>query len=482
MRLLDHLFALVSLAGLVAMGWWGVYQSPQNAANLQMELQQKTTAALKAAGHDWAIVTMDGQRAILSGKAPTTDAVRDAALTILTADGQGGLIFGGVTQVESVADDAPPVSPFVWHAEKTPEGALVLSGHVPSRAIRKALLAEAQAVSAGAPVEDHMQLASGAPVGNWQGIARLGLHQLASLDSGDVTLEDTRLRVNGVASDKAVREAVTTEVANIAAPFQGQPLVRGASLWLARVSDNGLLLKGNVSSESERREILALARKHYQGKLADEMAITDQVYLGWMEGVRRGLPEFVQFQSGEMDFDPDGAGFLILGQARPSTLAYLKEDVGSLTTPYTAEIRAVISRLPAPPEVTPAPTPVETCQRHVDAALASGNISFAEGAAEPQRTSGRVMDALAASVAACDPALGFSINGRADAGNPKPADVALGKARAGALVAFLEATGVEAGRLSAIGYGPTTAEQAIDSADAGTDSRPIEITVLERSE
>ena len=481
MRLLDHLFALVSLAGLVAMGWWGVYQSPQNAANLQMELQQKTTAALKAAGHDWAIVTMDGQHAILSGKAPTTEAVRDAALTILTADGQGGLIFGGVTQVESVADDAPPVSPFVWHAEKTPEGALVLSGHVPSRTIRKALLAEAQAVSAGAPVEDRMQLASGAPVGNWQGIARLGLHQLASLDSGDVTLEDTRLRVNGVASDKAVREAVTTEVTNIAAPFQGQPLVRGASLWLARVSDDGLLLKGNVSSESERREILTLAKKHYQGKLVDEMVIADQVYGGWMEGVRRGLPQFVHFQSGEMDFDPDGAGFLILGQASPSTLAYLKQDVASLTAPYTAEIRAV-SRLPAPPEVVPAATPVEACQGMVDAAVATGDISFAEGAAEPLRTSGPALDVLAASVAACDPALGFSINGRAEAENPKPADVALGRARADALVAFLEATGVDAGRLSAIGYGPTTAEQAIDSADAGTDSRPIEITVLERSE
>ncbi|KDA01472.1 OmpA family protein [Hyphomonas oceanitis] len=481
MRLLDHLFALVSLAGLVAMGWWGVYQSPQNAANLQMELQQKTSAALKAAGHDWALVTMDGQHAVLSGKAPSTDAVRDAALTILTAAGPGGLIFGGVTQVESVADDAPPVSPFVWHVEKTPEGALVLSGHVPSRAIRKALLAEAQAVAAGAPVEDHMQLASGAPVGNWQGIARLGLQQLASLDSGDVTLEDTRLRVNGVASDKAVREAVKTEVANIAAPFQGQPLVRGASLWLARVSDEGLLLKGNVSSESERREILTLAKKHYQGKMVDEMAIADQVYNGWMEGVRRGLPQFVQFQSGEMDFDPDGAGFLILGQARPSTLAYLKQDVASLTAPYGAEIRAV-SRLPAPPDVTPAATPVETCQRLVDAAVASGDISFAEGAAEPQRTSGPVLDALAASFSACDPALGFSINGRSEAANPKPADVALGRARAVALVAFLEATGVDAGSLSAIGYGPSAAEQAIDSADAGADSRTIEITVLERSE
>jgi outer membrane protein OmpA-like peptidoglycan-associated protein len=481
MRLLDHLFALVSLAGLVAAGWWGVYQSPQNAANLQMELQQKTSAALKAAGHDWAIVTMDGQRAILSGKAPTSDAVRDAALTILTADGPGGLIFGGVTQVQSVADDAPPVSPFVWHVEKTPEGALVLSGHVPSRAIRKALLAEAQAVASGAPVEDHMQLASGAPVGNWQGIARLGLQQLASLDAGDVTLEDTRLRVNGVATDKAVREAVTANITNIAAPFQGQPLVRGASLWLARVSDSGLLLKGNVSSESERREILTLARKHYQGNVVDEMAIADQVYGGWMEGVRRGLPAFVQFHSGEMDFDPDGAGFLFMGQAGPSTLAYLKEDVASLTGPYSADIMAV-SRLPAPPEVAPAATPIETCQGLVDAAVATGDIRFAEGAAEPLRTSGPVLDVLAAAVAACDPALGFSINGRSAAANPNPADVALGRARAGALVAFLEATGVDAGRLSAIGYGPTTAEQAIDSADAGEDSRPIEITVLERSE
>ncbi|MEH6696039.1 MAG: hypothetical protein V7675_13410 [Hyphomonas sp.] len=481
MRLLDHLFALVSLAGLVAAGWWGVYQSPQNAANLQMELQQKTTAALKAAGHDWAIVTMDGQHAILSGKAPSTDAVRHAALTILTADGQGGLIFGGVTQVESVADDAPPVSPFVWRVEKTPEGALVLSGHVPSRAIRKALMAEAQAVAQGATVEDKMQLASGAPAGNWQGIARLGLNQLASLESGDVTLEDTRLRVNGVAVDKAVREKVTTEITNIAAPFKGQPLVRGASLWLARISDTGLLLKGNVSSESERREILTIARKHYQGNIVDEMAIADQVYRGWMEGVRRGLPEFVKFQSGEMDFDPDGAGFLIVGQAAPSNLAYLKEDVAGLTAPYTADVMA-ISRLPALPETAPAATPIETCQGLVDAAMANGDIRFADGAAVPLRTSGPVLDAVSAAVAACDPALGFSINGRSGAQTPTPADVARGKARAGAVVAFLEAAGVDAGRLSAIGYGPTAAEQAIDSADAGADFRPIEITVLERSE
>ena len=128
MRLLEYLLALLALVGLVATSWWGVYQSPQNAANLQAHLQRETSAALKAAGMDWAIVEMDGQHAVLSGKAPSPEAVRDAALIVLSADGPGGLIFGGVTQVENAADSAPPVSPYVWRAEKTPEGKLILSG------------------------------------------------------------------------------------------------------------------------------------------------------------------------------------------------------------------------------------------------------------------------------------------------------------------------------------------------------------------
>ena len=66
--------------------------------------------------------------------------------------------------------------------------------------------------------------------------------------------------------------------------------------------------------------------------------------------------------------------------------------------------------------------------------------------------------------------------------NAARADVELGKARATFMADFLIAAGIDGGRLSAIGYGPGIAEQAIDSADAGEDIRQIEITVLERSE
>ncbi|MBU2606202.1 MAG: OmpA family protein [Alphaproteobacteria bacterium] len=479
MRLLDYLFAFVALVGLVAASWWGVYQSPQNAANLQFRLQQETSSALKAAGMDWAVVNMDGQHAVLSGKAPSPDAVRDAALIVLSADGPGGLIFGGVTQVENAADSAPPVSPYVWRAEKTPEGAFVLSGHVPSKAIRKALLAEAALFSDGAYVEDHMQLATGAPAGNWQGMARLGLQQLARLSSGEVSLQDRRLRVNGVSVDPEVRAKVKAEISNVAAPFKGEPMIRGASLWLARVSDSGLVLKGNVSSESERREILTLARKHFKGDITDEMVIADQAYPGWMEGVRRGLPQFVRFQNGEMDFDPDGAGFFVTGQASPSALAYLREDLASLLGAYSANV-AVDTHVPS---ASPSPLARDACQQLVSALPAASQVTFAAGGATLSRDMGEALDQLAAAIHSCEPALVFIIVGHGDAMNAKRADVELGRARAAFIADFLgAAAGIDAGRLSAIGYGPDIAEQAIDSADAGADSRQIEITVLERSE
>jgi len=479
MRLLDYLFALVALAGLVAASWWGVYQSPQNAANLQFRLQQETSSALKAAGMDWAVVNMDGQHAVLSGKAPSPDAVRDAALIVLSADGPGGLIFGGVTQVENAADSAPPVSPYVWRAEKTPEGAFVLSGHVPSKAIRKALLAEAALFSDGADVEDHMQLATGAPAGNWQGMARLGLQQLARLSSGEVSLHDRRLRVNGVSVDPEVRAKVKAEISNVAAPFKGEPMIRGASLWLARVSDSGLVLKGNVSSESERREILTLARKHFKGDITDEMVIADQAYPGWMQGVRRGLPQFVRLQNGEMDFDPDGAGFFVTGQASPSALAYLREDLASLSGAYSANV-VVDTHVPS---ASPSPLARDACQELVSALPAASQVTFAAGGATLSRDMGEALDQLAAAIHSCEPALVFIIVGHGDAMNARRADVELGRARAAFIADFLgAAAGIDSGRLSAIGYGPDIAEQAIDSADAGADSRQIEITVLERSE
>ena len=135
MKMLDYLLAPVALAGLVATGWWGLYQSPQRPANLAVQLEQDANAALARNGYDWAHVRMNGQRAVLKGAAPSDDAAMAAAETVLHSGWGGGVILGGVTVVEVAVDPGLPVSPFVWRAQKLPDGHIILSGNVPSRMI-----------------------------------------------------------------------------------------------------------------------------------------------------------------------------------------------------------------------------------------------------------------------------------------------------------------------------------------------------------
>ena len=229
MRLLDYLSGLVSLLALPFIAWWSVNQSPQSAARLEARLEAKAHQALQLAGIDWASVDMDGQTAILTGGAPSDDAAGEAAQIVLRSSGQGGLLFGGISQVENHAHTAEPVRPYIWTAEKTADGQLVLSGHVPSKAVRAALMLEAGAVSRG-PAEDRMILAAGAPEGNWQGIAALAIRQLAELDAGSAALEDSVLTVRGQSMDDGLRARVTGATGAVAAPFRGVALIRGVPL------------------------------------------------------------------------------------------------------------------------------------------------------------------------------------------------------------------------------------------------------------
>ena len=252
MRLLDYLFGFVALLGLVCTGWWAVYQSANTPVNLQARLEANANAALTEQGFDWAGVRMHGQRAELTGKAPSIDAIEAAAETVLTSSGSGGVLLGGVTMVQSGVGTAPPVSPYVWRAIKTHSSDYILIGHVPSRTIRADLMREAASHAGDAAVEDRMQLANGAPAANWQGMARLALERLAELESGEVRLQDKTVRLRGVSMDTATRARISADIANVTAPFRGEPFLRGPALWSAAHGQGELVLSGKVATEAER--------------------------------------------------------------------------------------------------------------------------------------------------------------------------------------------------------------------------------------
>jgi outer membrane protein OmpA-like peptidoglycan-associated protein len=130
----------------------------------------------------------------------------------------------------------------------------------------------------------------------------------------------------------------------------------------------------------------------------------------------------------------------------------------------------------------PIGSPRDACQNLIDGFLEAGSIQFPAGAIVPARESREGLDVLVKNVGACDTSLTFSIAGRADTADATRANLELGKSRAAFIADFLSASGIESGRLSAIGYGPDAADQANDSNDTRSDSRRIKITVLERSE
>lgn len=141
LRILDSFLVLLSLAGLVFMAWWGMYQSPATAASLEARLLEKAQTALADRGQDWAVVRMEGQKAVLSGSPPNAEAREAAIAAVALADGPGGQVLGGVTEVETEFDALQSVGalPDEARLQAHPENGRILVGHVTVRMQRLGL-------------------------------------------------------------------------------------------------------------------------------------------------------------------------------------------------------------------------------------------------------------------------------------------------------------------------------------------------------
>lgn len=173
-------------------------------ADLQSKLQRQAQAALAAQGFDWARVEMDGQRATLSGAAPSQVAKDRAFGVVLASSGPGGDYAGGVTRVVNDIIVGAPISPYTWSARRTAAG-VRLSGHVPSESIKAALLQRARQIFNANP-EDALRISPGAPAGDWQRVATAGIESVAKLRRGEARLVDGRLIIIGEGPQASVDE------------------------------------------------------------------------------------------------------------------------------------------------------------------------------------------------------------------------------------------------------------------------------------
>ncbi|TDJ68165.1 MAG: BON domain-containing protein [Proteobacteria bacterium] len=113
---------------------------------------------------------------------------------------------------------------------------------------------------------------------------------------------------------------------------------------------------------------------------------------------------------------------------------------------------AMAEPTPTPTVSAPEPSPVAACQQQFDEVLGNRRISFETDSATLKRESTVMLDKLAAIADRC-PDTHIQVAGHTDARGSDEFNLWLSQARAESVTSYLTGKGVDATRLSAIGYG-----------------------------
>lgn len=201
-------------------------------------------------------VSTDGRNVRLRG-AVETDAERQAIL----AAARDVPLLGRLTDDLTVL---PTAAPFTFTAEKTADGSLALTGHVPDRATEDALLAQARTIAGTGTVSADLTIAAGAPKGDWANVAKSGLDALGLLNVGTLALSDETVLLNGESPDPGTTEMVagladtapsgdwTLDIAGAAPPG-------GFAFTATRADDGTVALTGHAPDEATRQAWAQLA-------------------------------------------------------------------------------------------------------------------------------------------------------------------------------------------------------------------------------
>lgn len=280
-------------------------------------LKTRVESALAARGYRDIGVEMDGQTAILTGAATSPDVREGARAAALTAAGPGGPYLGGVARVDDRTVLGAAVSPFLWNAERSGR-TLVLSGYVPDVDARERLLQIARTRFAGLSLTDRMQVALGAPAGDWRQMAGDALTQLSKLNRGKARLVDDRLTIVGEGDQAAVAEVRRHYGAPLPAPYTLQVAdvtVEGAPLGIPELANLNL---SEASAETCQTAFAQLMRTNIIEFDSASAAIDPQskTLLDNLATVARRCDRYAIKVSGHTDNVGEAAANVALSKAR----------------------------------------------------------------------------------------------------------------------------------------------------------------------
>jgi outer membrane protein OmpA-like peptidoglycan-associated protein/osmotically-inducible protein OsmY len=325
----------------------------------------------------------------------------------------------------------PVVSPYVWGA-KWAGKKVQLSGFVPSEAQRQKLVADAKKAFPGAAVDDRMELGAGAPDG-WAAATGAAIAELAGLEEGSADLKANQLSVTGLAGDEGRAERARRGLRS------GLPSgIRLADQIRFREPPK----PDPAELEAKRRADAEAAARKAADEAASKKAAEEA------EAKRRA--------------DAEAAARKAAADAEAKRRA--DADAAARKTAAEAEEAAAKRR-----------AELQRCQDALNVAKA-GIIRFQRASAEIEAASFSTLDKVAKAAQAC-PNARIEIEGHTDAEGTPERNQRLSDRRAQSIVTYLTNAGVEAGKLTAIGYGQDRPVAPNDTPENRAKNRRIEFTV-----
>jgi len=221
----------------------------------------------------------------------------------------------------------PVVSPFTWTAKRS-GNQLLLSGHVPDETLREQVFALAKKLFPRLAIVERLEPAQGAPQG-LAAVARSALEQLAQLNSGQVVVEDSRIRFSGDAPDDATAMSVIKAFRAAAKGFmvsedirfpKPKPATISPYVLNLEVDGNAVVLNGYVPSEDARVELIGAVRKRFEGyKVTDRLALGSGEPAQWRACMTAGIDAVARLDKGSLAMSD--TALTITGNTRDEALA-----------------------------------------------------------------------------------------------------------------------------------------------------------------
>jgi OOP family OmpA-OmpF porin len=197
----------VAAALVAALAVWSIHGpglAGGSAARAEEKLQVRADERLRGVRADWARVEMRGQRAVLTGVAPTEEELLIARGALRTAVWNGGWLLGGVSKIDSSRTQvwAQRQGPYAWRADLD-LNRLRLSGAAPESGLARELESFAGALFPSRRVVNDLSVDPVPPGEGWAEAARAALAVLSHLEVGSAALSDFELTVAGEAATAA---------------------------------------------------------------------------------------------------------------------------------------------------------------------------------------------------------------------------------------------------------------------------------------